>query len=132
MYAITLKQPWAYYILHRGKDVENRTWKLPESHKNEFIALHAGRTFDIDYCPSFIALDENQFSAILGFIKFSDCITNSTSEWAIKGQYHWIISEVIRLKHPIPCKGALGFWRLPNDIPGQLANEYMNTIKASL
>jgi hypothetical protein len=127
MYAITLKQPWIHYILYHGKDVENRTWKLPESSKNQWIALHAGKTFDKNYCPrSSISLDKNQFSAILGFIQFSDCITNSSSEWAIENQYHWVISQKIILKEPIPCKGKLGFWivDIPLDMPAQLAADF--------
>jgi hypothetical protein len=30
MYAITLRPQWAYAVARLGKDVENRTWPLPE------------------------------------------------------------------------------------------------------
>lgn len=37
--AITLWPEWAYAILHCGKDVENRGWRIPPGR----YALHAGR-----------------------------------------------------------------------------------------
>jgi hypothetical protein len=109
MHALTVKQPWAQLILN-GKDCENRTWKLPRHYMNTWIALHAGKGYDKS-SPIFISKKELVFGAIIGFVKFSDCVTNHPSEWAMAGQYHWVISERKILPNPIPCTGFLGFWR---------------------
>lgn len=40
MLALTIRQPWAWAILH-GKDRENRSWPPPKYHLRE-LAIHAG------------------------------------------------------------------------------------------
>ncbi|MGL5032327.1 MAG: hypothetical protein ACRC6M_00830, partial [Microcystaceae cyanobacterium] len=97
MFALTVKQPHAYHILNSGKDIENRTWKLPEHHHNIWIALHAGKAGD-KHAISKLSKPEQEslvYGAIIGFIKFSDCVKNHPSSWAIADSYHWIISEVM-------------------------------------
>jgi hypothetical protein len=32
------------------------------------------------------------------------------------GRYGYVLRDVIRLREPTPCKGALGFWTLPTDV----------------
>ena len=111
MFALTIKQPHAFHILHSGKDVENRTWKLPEHHKNQWIALHAAKTAD-KTVPAVNGIDSSHYGAIIGFLKFSDCVQDSDSLWAMPGQYHWLISVAKPIDRPIPCKGHLGLWRV--------------------
>lgn len=114
MYALTLKQPWAHLVIHGEKDIENRVWPLPDCHKNQWIALHAGKGYVKGI--SDIPKSDLTFGAIIGFIKFSDCITNSSSEWAMPNHFHWVISEKKILRSPIPCNGALKFWTPENSI----------------
>ena len=38
------------------------------------------------------------------------------SPWALQEQYHVELSAVRPLPEPVPCKGALGLWRLPDDV----------------
>jgi len=38
------------------------------------------------------------------------------SEWAVPGQWHWQLSDVRPLAEPVPCKGALGLWKVPGDV----------------
>src|SRR5438876_81719 len=38
--AISIQQPWAWAIVHAGKDIENRTWTT--THRGE-LAIHATR-----------------------------------------------------------------------------------------
>lgn len=42
MRALTLKAPWGTVIAKHGKDVENRSWKPPDSILGERIAIHEG------------------------------------------------------------------------------------------
>jgi len=43
MKALSIRQPWAWAIIHAGKDVENRTWKTKMT--GEFL-VHASKSFD--------------------------------------------------------------------------------------
>lgn len=36
------------------------------------------------------------------------------------GRWAWILADGKRLPEPIPCKGALGLWNVPDDIARQL------------
>jgi hypothetical protein len=38
------------------------------------------------------------------------------SEWAATGQFHWELSAVRPLAEPVPCKGMLGLWTVPDDV----------------
>lgn len=43
MKAISIQQPWAWAILHAGKDVENRTWRT--TYRGP-VAIHASKAVD--------------------------------------------------------------------------------------
>lgn len=45
MRILTVRQPWAWAIIHGGKDVENRPRNIAGGYRGP-IALHAGKTFD--------------------------------------------------------------------------------------
>lgn len=45
MRAITVRQPWAWAIVHGGKDVENRSRNIAGSYRGP-VAIHAGLAFD--------------------------------------------------------------------------------------
>ena len=36
--------------------------------------------------------------------------------WAAWGQYHIELADVRPLPEPVPCRGMLGLWRLPDDV----------------
>ncbi len=38
MKALSIRQPWAWLVLHGGKDIENRTWHT--KHRGQFL-VHA-------------------------------------------------------------------------------------------
>ena len=38
------------------------------------------------------------------------------SPWAAGGQWHWQLSAIRPLAKPVPCRGALGLWKLPDDV----------------
>jgi hypothetical protein len=49
------------------------------------------------------------------FPKFDEG-TGRCSPWAASGQWHWQLSNVRPLPEPVSCRGALGLWRLPEDV----------------
>jgi hypothetical protein len=36
--------------------------------------------------------------------------------WSARGQFHIELANVRPLADPVPCKGMLGLWRLPEDV----------------
>jgi hypothetical protein len=37
-------------------------------------------------------------------------------EWAVNGQRHFLLADVRPLAEPVPVKGALGLWTLPDEV----------------
>lgn len=94
---LSVKQPWSFLICSGIKDIENRTWKLPEKYKSERVLIHASAKpenikLDIEGQATikeiqlFSALnycDENElYSAIIGSVEIVDCVINHPSIWA--------------------------------------------------
>jgi len=48
MRVLTVRQPWAWAIVHGGKDIENRTRNLAGTYRGP-VAIHAGRELDHGY-----------------------------------------------------------------------------------
>lgn len=48
LWAITVHQPWAQLIAHGHKTIENRDWVPPSSLMHAWIAIHAGKTYDLE------------------------------------------------------------------------------------
>jgi hypothetical protein len=115
MKVLSVKNPWAYLIIHCGKDVENRTW---ETKYRGPLLIHASRSMDI-YAPRDIRLlginwfDYNGY--IIGKVNLADCIRDSKSEWAEEGLWHWVLEDP-KPCAPIPVKGSLGLWEYTGEI----------------
>jgi hypothetical protein len=112
--AISIRQPWAYAILHLGKDVENRPWR---TRYRRPILIHSSLTVDKDEASK-LKLDPDELvtGAIVGSVEIIDCIDNSRSKFAIPGQLHWILKSPRYLKTPVPFKGMLGFIQVPEKL----------------
>jgi hypothetical protein len=46
----------------------------------------------------------------------SDHYRGWCTPWAARDQFHIELADVRPLAEPVPCKGALGLWRLPEDV----------------
>lgn len=151
MKTLSIKQPWAFLICSDIKDIENRTWKLPEKYKGERVLIHASvkpkswEQFtnyienldpenlelqriirDNSYSKSW--LNSLETSAIIGSVRFVDCVINHSSIWAekevlgdwtskdipgkhSKPAYNWVVSDPIMFDKPIlNVNGKLSFW----------------------
>lgn len=84
--AISIRQPWAHAILHLGKDVENRPMR---THYRGPILIQASLKVERKEAEK-LKLDPDQFStgAIVGSVEIVDCVGNSNSRWANRGQWH--------------------------------------------
>lgn len=113
--ALSIKQPYPHHIFHDGKDVENRDW--PTKGRGWFI-IHAGVS------KSELDMGNEQDAAmprggVVGIARIVDCVTEMDSSWFF-GKFGFVLRDAMPLPL-IPCKGALGFFRLPPDINAQIA-----------
>jgi hypothetical protein len=128
--ALSVRQPWAWAITRAGKDIENRDWKPwnPGLKFRGAFLLHASsgmtrreyrefREFFIDNLesapPEFDALDRGGIVAIAevtGVTTQCGC----DSLWFF-GPYGLQIANVQPTEF-LPCKGALGFFDVPDDV----------------
>jgi len=119
--ALSLKQPWAWAIFH-GKDVENRKWHSKYRGK---LWIHASKTFDWEGYH-WIITNENRLvvnlplsiksfamGAIIGRVNMVDCVKNHGSRWFF-GPYGFVFEDPIILGQPIPYKGQLGIFEVPD------------------
>lgn len=109
--AISIRQPWAYAILHFGKDVENKPLR---THYRGRILIHSSLTVE-DRQARKLGTDPDEMTtgAIIGSVEIIDCIKKSKSIWAVRGQFHWILKNPLVIDKPIPFKGALGWITVP-------------------
>lgn len=125
IYCLSIKQPWAWLILHGGKDVENRTW--PTEFRGKF-AIHASKGCTIaeyeealyfahSINPTLYIPDRRELSkgCIVGTAILKECHPPEhnihASDWAIAGCYGFHLTNPTPLKRPLPCKGQLGFFK---------------------
>ena len=119
MKALSIQQPWAWAILHAGKDVENRTWGT--NFRGE-ILIHAGKKFDErghEWLYRFLnrkvlAGCNYQKGGIVGKVEIIDCVTEMDSPWFF-GPYGLVLANPVPLDF-YPCKGKLGFFEV--EYPG--------------
>lgn len=110
--ALSIRQPWAYRILHRGKDIENRSW---ETKYRGWIMVHAGQALDKDAIGDIHSRPSEDEAllprgAILGIVKIAGVTRDDPSPWFI-GPVGLILQHPFRLPSPIPCKGRLGLFK---------------------
>ena len=142
MRAITIRQPHAWAIIHGGKDVENRSRNIAGTYRGP-VAIHAGlakyeqdnmssrahRAAHGTETPSVIVC-----GAIIGVGNLVDVHLDVDkggmpcggmddmyrghycSPWAMPDHWHLTFDDMRPLATPIPYKGALGLWTLPDHV----------------
>lgn len=110
--ALSIRQPWAWAVLHGGKDVENRGWRT--SYRGRFW-VHAAKLPD-KHAHLRPEPDELVFGAIIGSIELLDCVRDSTSQWASPGAWHWLLVDPRPLVEPVPMKGTTTLFYVPEHL----------------
>ena len=136
MRALSIQQPWAAAIAYGTKRAENRTWTVPRWVTGHAIAIHASKKPDISARPpageAWPMERKMHLGAVIAIAKVAGChhsdecmlpasavppgVRAGCSPWAVRGQFHIELADVHALAEPVPCKGALGLWRLPEDV----------------
>lgn len=135
MKALSVRAPWWWAILH-GKPVENRDWYTGVRGR---VALHASKFWKIDEISDdwddvkymaqadgimlpHTGKDETEAmrdagGCIVGTVEIVDCVRQHPSAFFV-GEYGFVLRNPVTLPKPIPFKGALGFF----DVPDALVN----------
>ena len=128
---LTVRQPYASLLVGGVKDVENRSRR---TNYRGTVLIHAGARMhdvvsflrkrheftveEITIMTQVNEVEENElFGCIVGSVEIVDCIKDSTSPWAERGQWHWVCRNAKVFDHPIRnVKGRLGLWGWDGDI----------------
>lgn len=128
MIALSIRQPWAWLILHAGKDIENRDWKTPFRGRCLIHASKSGTKADYNDAMDFLAdrsisfmgidfpsIDQFERGGVVGSVEITGCTDNSESPWFV-GDYGFILRNPKPLPF-MPYKGRLGFFNVPGVQP---------------
>lgn len=74
-----------------------------------------------DRCRS--SLPHAEIVAVAQVAAFSDPAAKA-SPWAVPGQEQWRFGRVFALPEPVPCKGAQGLWRVPDDVAARVRAQW--------
>ena len=121
--AIAIRQPFAWAIIHAGKDVENRlssTRRLFKSAVGERVLIHAslGMTAaEYENAAAFMASigvpcpqrEALQFGGVIGSVFVRDIITRSDSPWFRKGATALLFADA-RPEPFMPVRGQTGLF----------------------
>jgi hypothetical protein len=137
-HALSIRQPWAWAILHAGKDIENRDWKdwnLGLRFRGRFL-IHASSYVDKKIDPRDMgsivtaaiargmpAADVPAYEAlprggIVGMAELTGIATSHWSPW-FTGPKGLVLANVKPLPF-VECKGSLGFFEVLPAVVAQL------------
>ena len=123
MKCLSVAQPWAWAIMHGGKNVENRVWHRAFTGT---ILLHASKSrkwFCRGYqglMPNLPAIAALPYGAIVGTVRITGCIDLEEDRaslwpqlrenvWAF-GPYCFTLAEPRPFVTPIPWSGNIAFF----------------------
>lgn len=114
-YVLTVRQPWAWAIVHAGKDVENRSRR---THHRGLLLIHAGKGWSKEGAAwlrerGIEVPADLPAGCIIGSVQVVGCTQSSTSPWAMDGSHHWQLADPTPAHTPLPCRGALTPFRAP-------------------
>ena len=118
---LSIRQPWAWAIIHAGKDIENRDW--PTRYRGR-ILIHAGVSWYSgkrdaledtahwarDCGIAAPSLEQLERGGIVGEAEIVDCVTEWTSSWFF-GPFGFVLRNAKPLPFR-PLKGRLGFFNV--------------------
>jgi hypothetical protein len=117
--AISLPQPWAWLIIHGGKDIENRTWTTKfrgriwihgaatatDSQHQEVFRL----TREIHEGLRIPAPEDLHLGGSIGSVEIIDCVERHPSPWFF-GPKGFVLQNPEPCEFR-PCRGALGLFK---------------------
>jgi hypothetical protein len=123
MKALSIRQPWAWLIVHGWKNIENRCW--PTQERGRFL-IHASKSMsaeEYDACAAFVAKfpavklpppSDLPRGGIVGEAVLLDCVDWHPSEW-FEGPFGLVIDEAKPVSFRA-CAGRLKFFEVDHGI----------------
>lgn len=119
--ALSVRQPWAWAIIHAGKDIENRSWQAVNHglKRRGVIAIHAAKGMtqgEYEDASDFIRQvhgscphpSQLERGGIIGTVEVVDVVTGSDSPWFVGP--HGLVLASPKPCPFIPCSGVLGYF----------------------
>ena len=129
-YALSVQQPWAWAILHAGKDIENRTWAPPRHIIGRRIWIHASKKRQpiepSELLPTFTLGDDVPeladlpLGAILGSVRVVGSTGIAKGNRWFNGPIGWVLADPSPLAEPVAARGSLGLWKVPGGVVERL------------
>jgi hypothetical protein len=142
MKALSIRAPWWWYILHAGKNIENRDWPTRVRGR---VLIHASKWWNEREVAEDIASAEQMFKQsdrpdlfhlnqnaarspillrnfcgrLVGSVEIVDCVAQSDSPWFV-GDYGFVLRNPIAFGGPVAFKGSLGFFSVPDELARSL------------
>lgn len=120
--ALSVWQPWAWFLANGQKDYENRTWNLPEKFLNTKILIQASKKYDFKEINNGLdiflknktyrqlkrltKISRTSFydvGGVIGYVVFDKVVTESESIW-FAGPYGFHVKEFKELDF-FPVRG---------------------------
>lgn len=117
---LSVRQPWAWLIVHGYKDIENRSWR--SNYRGECF-IHAPQAFDSGgykwvrrRFPKIKMPQPSEFErgGIIGKVEIVDCVSRSSSPW-FAGPFGYVVAAARPVPF-VPARGRLGFFNLPDPV----------------
>lgn len=139
--ALSVRQPWAWAIIHAGKHLENRTWGSMNHHLKKQrgpICIHASSGMtrrEYDAARGFMAHNGVVCPDAADLVRGAIIGTATVVDWVRTSQSFWFMGpgalsmRDMRPVDPVPCSGALGFFEwmrsgdLAKPLPWMLKNK---------
>ena len=134
-FALSVRQPWAWAIIHAGKDIENRSWSPRIAILRAALAFRgpvcihaakgmtrdefegAGHTFAQCGLTTSPGAHELLRGGIIGTVEITDVVRKSHSPWFF-GSVGLVLKNPVAVDF-IPSTGALGFFEWQPNPTGQ-------------
>jgi hypothetical protein len=127
---LSIKQPWAQLIIEGRKDVEVRSWATPYRGP---LWIHTGQKLDTYANKRFNRVDLFR-GGIIGYAELWGIRPFSAKSWEAwrsrhlddspfdeeLAKYGWIFRNPKLLDRPIPLKGTIGLFSLPDTVERKL------------
>ena len=135
MRALSIWQPWAWLIIHGGKDIENRGWatwhrgpllihaskKPPRLPDLDAIALWMRERGLDQAAEAMLKVVQWDLGGIIGRVDLVDCVRGHRSPWADNGYlatdtWHMVLENPVALPFR-PLRGERGLFEVSESTP---------------
>lgn len=125
--ALSLRQPWAWLIIHGPKRIENRRWNTyfrgrffihtskVHARKDHELAARVAAEYGVELPPH--GSPFYPCGGIIGSVELVDVLDRwcSAVPWKFEGQYGFVLTDPQPVSF-VPCRGRLNFWAVPDDV----------------